>query len=178
MSAKARQGEAVVKFIIARMLFVRLPTVRRAELEMYSARLTSVNQLAAWWPQLSPSNQTLIGHTAGGSTAELAFSFCEVMAEISEHHGNQLVTDTLSPLVIPVISSWELSGEIASVDDTNAAAETAAKGKKGAHTAYPKFAGQQLTLRFMQLETRSEKPEVDASRSTRKERCTMISNGI
>ncbi|KAG8717691.1 hypothetical protein FRC08_006933 [Ceratobasidium sp. 394] len=130
MSAKARQGEAVIKFVISKMLFVRLPTARRAELEMHRDRLLSMNQLAAWWSQLSPSNQALISRPLGSSTTEMAFSFYEVMAEICERHGNQLVTDTLSPLVVPVISSWEVSGEIANVDDTNAAAETAAKGKK------------------------------------------------
>ncbi|KAG8747614.1 hypothetical protein FRC10_000156 [Ceratobasidium sp. 414] len=99
----------------------------------------------------------------------MAFSFCEAMAEICERHGNQLVTDTLSPLVIPVISSWETSGEIANVDDTNAAAETAAKGKKGAHIMFT-FAAP--------LEMHLEKLEADVSRSIRKDQCIMVSNAI
>ncbi|KAG8684682.1 hypothetical protein FRC09_015237, partial [Ceratobasidium sp. 395] len=130
MSTQARRGQATIKFLISKMLFVRLPTTRRVELEMYCARLLSTKQLAAWWSQLSPSNRSLLKDPPGKSITEIAFSFCEVMAEISERHGNKLVTDTLSPLVVPVISSWEQSGEIANVDDTNTAAEAAAKGKK------------------------------------------------
>ncbi|KAG8747271.1 hypothetical protein FRC12_014120 [Ceratobasidium sp. 428] len=130
MSTQARRGQATIKFLISKMLFVRLPTTRRVELEMYCARLLSTKQLAAWWSQLSPSNRSLLKDPLGKSITEIAFSFCEVMAEISERHGNKLVTDTLSPLVVPVISSWEQSGEIANVDDTNTVAEAAAKGKK------------------------------------------------
>ena len=53
------------------------------------------------------------------------------MAEIHERRGNQAVTDTLAPLVVPILSAWETSGEIANVEDTNEAALIAAKGKKG-----------------------------------------------
>jgi hypothetical protein len=148
LSARGCEGNAVVKFVLSRMLFIRLPTTRRAalevcvpykcsmclihlELQMYRTRLLSMEQLAAWWPSLSATNQALIKHSPGGSIVELASKFCEVMAEISERSGNQVVTDTLAPLAVPVISSWETSGDIDNVDNTNAAAEIAAQGKKG-----------------------------------------------
>ncbi|KAG9125232.1 hypothetical protein FRC07_008499 [Ceratobasidium sp. 392] len=78
---------------------------------------------------------------------------------MSERHGNQLVMDTLSPLVVPVVSSWETSGEIANVDDTNAAAEIAAKGKKAGNVL-----GEARSKWFKEYENR-------------KTRCDEISRG-
>lgn len=112
------------------MLYVRLPTTRRAALEEHCSRLISVEQLAKWWPGLSPSNQALVDHRSGGSTWADASNFCETLAEISERFGHQVVIDTLAPLAIPVISSWEEVGKIANVDDTNVATQIASKGKK------------------------------------------------
>jgi hypothetical protein len=65
------------------------------------------------------------------STWTNASKCCEVFAEISERFGSQVILDTLAPLVVPIISSWEGSGKIASVDNTNAAAEIACREKKG-----------------------------------------------
>jgi hypothetical protein len=60
-----------------------------------------------------------------------AACFCEAIAEISDRFGSQAVVDKLLPLVIPVISSWTDSGKLVGVDESNAAAAVASKGKKG-----------------------------------------------
>lgn len=151
LSARGQVGLALISFAVSKMLFIRLPTARRAALEVgdfilllqmlisyygpaiqaYRARLLSLEQLAAWWPSLSASNQALISHSPISPTTNAASSFCETFAELSERSGNQAVSDLLAPFVIPVISSWELLGEIASVDHSNRAAEVAAREKKG-----------------------------------------------
>ncbi|QRW00701.1 hypothetical protein RhiJN_28719 [Ceratobasidium sp. AG-Ba] len=130
LSARGLQGRAVVKFVISKLLFVRLPNARRPELEARCARLIASEQLAAWWQRLPASDQALVVPADGKSTAEMESNFCEAIAEVSQRRGNQAVTDVLSPLVMPILSLWETSGEIANVDDTNEATAIAAKGKK------------------------------------------------
>lgn len=129
-SPKALEGKAIVKFETSKLLFVRLPNARRSELESRRARLVSSEQLASWWKELAPPNQACIIPAEGNSRAELESNFCEAIAEISQRRGSRAVTDILAPLVVSVVSSWEMSGEIANVDDTNKASTTAAKGKK------------------------------------------------
>ncbi|KAF8610231.1 hypothetical protein BDV93DRAFT_550069 [Ceratobasidium sp. AG-I] len=128
LSARGQLGLAVIRFAASKILFIRLPTARRTNLESYLARLLSLEQIATWWPILLASKPALVSHS---SNTDIASSFCETFAELSEQLGNQTVSDLLAPLVIPLISSWESSGEIASVDDSNRAAKVAAQGMKG-----------------------------------------------
>ncbi|KDN51759.1 hypothetical protein RSAG8_00307, partial [Rhizoctonia solani AG-8 WAC10335] len=130
VSAKARRGMAIIRFAISKLLYIRLPTSRRETLEAYCSQLLSTEQLARWWPKLPQSDQAMAGNFPVRSLRADASYFCEAFAEISGRFGNQVAMDKLLPLVIPVISSWVESGNLASVDHTNAAAATASKGKK------------------------------------------------
>ncbi|KAG8764280.1 hypothetical protein FRC11_005084 [Ceratobasidium sp. 423] len=130
VSAKARRGMATIRFAVSKLLYIRLPTSRRETLEAYCTELLSTEQLARWWPQLSQSDRGLAGNPLVRSLRADAAYFCEAFAEISGRFGSQVVIDKLLPLVIPVIYSWAESGRLANVDDTNAAAATASKGKK------------------------------------------------
>jgi hypothetical protein len=93
--------------------------------------MTSNQQLSEWWSRLSPSNQALVSNRPVRSVPADASYFCEAIAGISDKFGTQAVVDTLAPLAVPIIASWEEKKLIAEVDDTNTAASIAAKGNKG-----------------------------------------------
>ncbi|KAF8744750.1 hypothetical protein RHS02_01953, partial [Rhizoctonia solani] len=112
VSAKAHRGMMAIRFAVSKLLFIRLPTSRREILE------------------LAQSDQSLVENISARSLRADASYFCEALAEISDLFGSQAVVDRLLPLVIPVISSWTNSGKLVSVDEANATAAVASKGKK------------------------------------------------
>ncbi|CAE6460194.1 unnamed protein product [Rhizoctonia solani] len=130
VSVKAHRGMMTIRFAISKLLFIRLPTSRRETLEAHRAQLLSTEQLAHWWSKLAQSDRNLVGNLPVRSLRADASYFCEALAEISDRFGSQAVIDKLLPLVIPVISSWTDSGRLVSVDEANAAAAIASKGKK------------------------------------------------
>ncbi|CAE7064773.1 unnamed protein product [Rhizoctonia solani] len=130
VSAKARRGMAIIRFAIAKLLYIRLPNSRRETLEAYCSQLLSTEQLAQWWPKLPEADQVMAGRSPVRSLRADASYFCEAFAEISGRFGSQVAMDKLLPLVIPVIASWTDSGKLANIEDTNAAAAIASKGKK------------------------------------------------
>ncbi|GAB1517660.1 hypothetical protein RhiTH_000710 [Rhizoctonia solani] len=136
VSAKAHRGMMAIRFAVSKLLFIRLPTSRREILEGHCAQLLSNEQLAYWWSKLAQSDQSLVENLSTRSLRADASYFCEALAEISDRFGSQAVVDRLLPLVIPVISSWSNSGKLVSVDEANAIAAAASKGKKGGkHTS-------------------------------------------
>ncbi|ELU44750.1 replication factor C [Rhizoctonia solani AG-1 IA] len=135
VSAKAHRGMMAIRFAVSKLLFIRLPTSRFGFLDDrgfqgHCAQLLSNEQLAYWWSKLAQSDQSLVENLSTRSLRADASYFCEALAEISDRFGSQAVVDRLLPLVIPVISSWSNSGKLVSVDEANATAAAASKGKK------------------------------------------------
>ncbi|KAF8759094.1 P-loop containing nucleoside triphosphate hydrolase protein [Rhizoctonia solani] len=127
VSAKAHRGMMAIRFAVSKFRFGFLDD---RGFQGHCAQLLSNEQLAYWWSKLAQSDQSLVENLSTRSLRADASYFCEALAEISDRFGSQAVVDRLLPLVIPVISSWSNSGKLVSVDEANATAAAASKGKK------------------------------------------------